>query len=839
MKLKRVLIIFMLLIVLMGAVSCTGMKYEKREASKEKIILSEYTSAGQLGQYDIVTENNEFTLLVDAVSAETAVVVKKTGYIWRSNPEREAFSNETENETIYKSQFNIEFFDDRNKKQSFSSYKYSTEKGQFELKSQKNGVRIIYDLKEEKADLLLPDVVSSSTMENELFPKMSEERREDILDNFQLAVYDELSDTDKKMTAEKYPLIESEPLYIFGEAHISVRKRLAGWFEEVGVTVEGINSEYAKISYKKTIEKTPEFTIPIDYVLGEKGLKVQIDCGEIIYDQSWYYLTRLEVLPYFGCGVNAEEGYMLVPDGSGALIDFTAASDPVSFPVYGRDYADHAEETLFTGQHTAIPVFGVNKGSDAFVAIITGGDAISAVQCNPVSATLKIPTIFTSFELQRRETYSSENLLNEIEMVKYAKKAYSGLVTVEYNFLKDENTGYVGMAEAVRNQILAGTEPSENKHTHLVTDFYGVVSRKESFFGLAVERARALTTFEQAKEMLAELKEKGVGDISLIYHNWTGDMSYNNINKHSKAHSVLGGSSKLSSLIEYTVQNGVSLYPAIDMLHDNYGGYSSDNSKSVDGSPAKYIKPVISNEILSEPDQCLFVKDIFKVKSKFPDAGEKLKKMGFEGVSLTTAGKALSSNYNEKRFVSRDETKDEIISMLRENRQLKIAAEAGNYYTLPYVEELYGVALDNSRMLVERQSVPFLQSIIHGYIGYSGEALNLSGNYKTALLKTVEYGANPRFCLNYAPPASVKNTLYTQFYSTEFSYWSTKAAEAYKAVSAVMDGLYNQPIVNHFSPQPGLFVTCYKNGEVAVNYSQSDIEYGGVTVKAEGFSRLK
>ena len=66
----------------------------------------------------------------------------------------------------------------------------------------------------------------------------------------------------------------------------------------------------------------------------------------ILYDDIREYgkskITRIDLLPWFGAGAADEEGYLFIPDGSGALVDFadnTHDAPTYRMPVYGSDPA--------------------------------------------------------------------------------------------------------------------------------------------------------------------------------------------------------------------------------------------------------------------------------------------------------------------------------------------------------------------------------------------------------------------------------------------------------------------------------------------------------------------
>ena len=77
------------------------------------------------------------------------------------------------------------------------------------------------------------------------------------------------------------------------------------------------------------------------YRLEGQDLLVSVPMNEIEYKED-YPLITVNVLPYFGAGTTNEEGYLLVPEGGGSIINFnngkTAQSSYYS-NLYGWDMA--------------------------------------------------------------------------------------------------------------------------------------------------------------------------------------------------------------------------------------------------------------------------------------------------------------------------------------------------------------------------------------------------------------------------------------------------------------------------------------------------------------------
>ena len=321
---RHTAVILTLCMVMLVSVSCGGSlkNNDNNSAAKDSDNINpvQYIPLGQQDGMDIVAENDEYKLLLNTNTCTINVLVKKTGYIWRTNLSDGEFSLNTADDIIsqYKSQLALTFYDCRGKQNTYYSFPQSVSKQQFDFYSVENGVRIIYRIGDTGEDKIYPDVLSKSTLESDIFPKLSKEQRDRILHYYILTEYQKLSDADKANISSKYPIIKNEPIYIPKKINIRIRKELTGYFKEAGLTLEMLNQEYDKVGYTGKLKLDPCFTVAIDYQLTSQGLRNNIASDLISAVPSGIHLTRIDMLPYFGCGSEGEKGYMLIPDGSGS-----------------------------------------------------------------------------------------------------------------------------------------------------------------------------------------------------------------------------------------------------------------------------------------------------------------------------------------------------------------------------------------------------------------------------------------------------------------------------------------------------------------------------------------
>ena len=129
-------------------------------------------------------------------------------------------------------------------------------------------------------------------------------------------------------------------------------------------------------------EAVTSFRIPVEITLADDYVQASIVYPEI-EEYGTSRLTSVSLLPYFGAGESGEDGYALVPDGSGALIRFSDSgrgASPYNQPVYGSDPSVKLLlKSVDNTQSVRLPVFGMQKAGHAFLAVIHAGAAAASI----------------------------------------------------------------------------------------------------------------------------------------------------------------------------------------------------------------------------------------------------------------------------------------------------------------------------------------------------------------------------------------------------------------------------------------------------------------------------
>ena len=159
-------------------------------------------------------------------------------------------------------------------------------------------------------------------------------------------------------------------------------------------------------------------------------------------------LHSVSLLDYFGAADQSEEGYIFVPDGSGALIYLNNGklyAESYRRPVYGPDYATQRSWDAPTSEQIRLPVFGIRRGDTSLVGIIEDGVANTRIKADIAGRTNSYNTVCPEIIVMPEGRISLPSEHWNTRSAFQARKS-TGKVSVRYGFLYGDSADYVGMA---------------------------------------------------------------------------------------------------------------------------------------------------------------------------------------------------------------------------------------------------------------------------------------------------------------------------------------------------------------------------------------------------------
>lgn len=598
-------------------------------------------------------------------------------------------------------------------------------------------------------------------------------------------------------------------------------------------------------------------TIPVEYKLNEQGLTASVVLEDMKEDSAntGYYLMTVSLLPFFGARDVEEEGYILVPDGSGALIYFNndkASYGAYSQYVYGRDNGLVTEALAAETETARMPVFGITNGRDGYLAVISQGDTDASVNAMTSGVSNSYNNVYASFTyrvftistfLFGTGSVDTTNVL-ALSDVNTSLSAYS----VEYILLSEEELTYVDMAKAYQSYLVEkeGLAIRTKESAPFYLELLGGLEMEEYVLGVPVDVMEPLTTFGQAEEIIKQLAANGVDDLAVKYSGWQKGGMEGRIPSRISFEGKLGGKSAYERLVKYIDDAGMLLFMDFDFvnLYEGGNGYSvnSDAVQTVNTTPA--YQYTYDWNLLTKNEQ-----ERWKLltPSKVHEAAISMlgnnDKLAGANAALSTLGNMLYTDYSHKgNAIARSDTKElwkDLFHKAAESFAF-VMVDDGNAFVSPCVSHIYNVPMESSQYDIEDEDVPFYQIVLHGYVSYSTEPLNLSPVPEKNVLKAVETGSSLAACLMYADSEVLADTKYNSYFSSYYGTWIERLAEYDSRTREVLNLVAQARIEDHAQIEKGVYRTVYSNGvSVYVNYNASDVKVDGILVPGEDFVYVK
>lgn len=602
-----------------------------------------------------------------------------------------------------------------------------------------------------------------------------------------------------------------------------------------------------------------EFSIPVRYTIEDDAFSAMIVTADI-KQGSKYKLVNISLLPFFGAGGLQEEGYLFVPDGSGALIHFNNGKSSYrsyNERVYGGEAALDLPTKAEVKQAIKLPVFGLQKGKQAYVAVIVQGEYQAGIVGDTSGKNNSFNNVYSYLNLTEIESnLLLEGTLNEKQVTR-SSASMTGDVPFEvrYYFLNGEqDASYVGMAKRykqylqdqnVQIQNVQGQAEQQESATAerlpLLIDFLGGAKKRETFLGIPYNTVETLSSFKDVSLVANVLLNKGVSSLSIRMQGWNSGGAKSEVPVSLSAEGNLGGNKGLQQLGEELAAKGVAFYPSVNpvYLYESGNGFSkfSDTVRGISRAPALKYEYRLSDRTKNKTASRWYLMKPSSVAEAIDRYTTAAMKKNFGAVSLEAIGSMVYSDF-KKDSSSKNETGAVWQQILQEaaDKMDSVAFDKANAYTFPHAAMLTGVPLYDSGFDVTDETVPFYSIVTSGWIPSYSEPINLSSMPRDYMLKLIETGTYPAYQFIARHSAKLTGTEFDWLYSGDYNAWEQVMLEQYKELDAVMQHYQGSSIVDHKKLLAGVYETTFENGaSVIVNYNDGAVNIQGTEIPANGY----
>lgn len=587
------------------------------------------------------------------------------------------------------------------------------------------------------------------------------------------------------------------------------------------------------------------FGLTVEVVLEGNELVVNVPDESIVEKKDDTFISSVSLFPLLGYTyMDEQDGYMLIPDGNGALIylDDKEGRYTTGFSqmIYGSDdgfvsantqaYLWEMYETVVDANQVIAPVFGMAHSEDelGYLAVVESGEKRASVEVQPNGVMVNYNRCFAKFLLRdifvQPLNQSNSGSVQSVEQ----DRTHTDL-RVRYCLLSGEDANYSGMAVCYRDYLINnGLISTKDTSYHTRVDFLGT-DREEFLMGT---KAVVMTTTDNIKEMYDELQESGVDSVLSVYKGWQKGGLYNvPINKY-KADSKIGGNSSLTDLIMESAEENYDIYLYNDALSMN----ASTNATTFNA--AKMV-----NKRTYEDESYEQVYDLFyhltpektnSTLNKFVDSytSKGVNNLAVAGISNTLFSYSLKGNY-----YNRNNTADIYANTLAAvNEDTNLILEQPFAYLWDEADAFLDMPLGSSDYMYVDEEVPFLSMVLKGILPMYSDYVNFEANKTEFFLQMVEAGVYPSFYVTYENSSALIYTNSSDLYSTEFDTYKDTIIEydeELRAVAQKVDGAF---IIKHEKMDTGITKVTYDNGVVIyINYADKDVTMGDLKIEAMSY----
>ncbi len=788
----------------------------------------------------LAQENEVLKLYVNPETGEIAVVDKRNGQITYSNPvdaDDDAVANQTNKEYL-KSQLIVDYFNTARTQGTYDSYAYCVEKGdQLAVESIGNGVRFIYTIGDLTAATgIVPQYISRETLER-VTALLPEDEAKFVNKKY----------TESKVAEDYLELLESA---VTGASQL---RKLNQYFEEAGFTQEDYNREMEGSGVEGAVPIS--FVIPLEYRLNGDSLEVSIPMNQV-QENGGGAIYRISLLRFFGAAGTEENGYLLVPNGSGSLINFNngkTTAQPYSEYVYGIDPLAADLTIRENSENVKMALFAICRENSSVFATIENGGGLALLNAGVSGRINEYNYVYPTFVMRGNDKLAMFGTTgNEADLPIVEKRAYDVNLTVRYTMLTEEHAGYAGAANYYRERLIDEGVLAANGGSGDIKFYYdvlGSIEKTKFFLGIRYRGLYAMTDFDEAIEISDDLAANGITNQVMNYQGWCNGGYYHDVLNRVRVPWRLGGKSGLEDLSAAVEANGGSFYADVAFqrvteVSDRYNVGNETARYYGAGYVAEFglVNPATLRQtsgLSYDENRFYLVSPKFLVRYVEKFLG-KIDGYDIGGISLRDLGNQLHSDKKRSNVINRTAAQEVVEAELQniEDSGKRVMVNSGNDYSFAYTDDMINVPLSDNDYYIVDETVPFYEMLIHGCIDYSGAVINLSDTFDRAetVLSLIETGASPHFVFSWENSNEMKNTGLNRFYSTTYENWKEEAFSVYSEVNEALRHVNGAMITNHVIYENGVRAITYSNGvTIYVNTGTSDQTVDGVTVPARGY----
>ena len=647
----------------------------------------------------------------------------------------------------------------------------------------------------------------------------------------------------------------------------------------------------------------PIFGLVLDFTLDAKGLDVTLlgdslvdastalngkdvaidDIGNTIgtYNKRYSYMG-VKILPYMNYvevvdEANKETGMIVIPDGSGALINFNNGKSNMLATALNTSYygSDMTYTSTFQEEETMDLMLGMygfiyttETNPRGVLAILEkGGNQVSLY----ANTTDYVSNAYFSCKVRESKDIRIGNSVTSTPFTKWSYNLCDTDFKFKYVFLGEDEADYISLANKYREYLVERdgiVAKDETKDTVVDLNFLGSFEKYALFLGFKYKTPDALTTFEQATEIINELSTGvnvngstlKVNEFNVSYTGWTNEEMQYQVGGGIGVSSKLGGRSGMQEFAQFLDSRGYGFYPEMyvttTLEYDlSFGNLKYTTRNIANETAVRYqfdlatqrVNKKVAATYVIRPEYYAplaenFLNKTAKLNITSDNANDKR-----NGYYLVDLGNLTANHYGKNEEVYGEATiqyqKDALAKIAGENNDVKIKLKAPYDYAIKYADFITDVPMTSTQKQIYDEMIPLYQLVISGLVDYTVETINGTGSKGANwyFAKAIETGSNLSFQISYQNPTILLDTDYTYYYQSYYNNWRDNIVTMASEIDDL--GIHEGKLVYHKNIAKNIAHVKYllNNGtyvELYVNTTVNDYNYNGTVIPAYGYVKV-
>lgn len=782
--------------------------------------------------FQIVAENDLATLEYNRREALFRVTSKATGVSFDTKAVDGKQGN-AHTRNLQRSDLIFEYFADTDTGHTviMDNYSMAISLQQYESEEIDNGLKIRYNLGKEELSLQdLPKYVSSEKMYEKVISHLSTKQRETLENHYTL-------------TGGRYVRRADS-----GVAQLQI-KRLHEYFFEVGeYTPEDLIADNEEFG----VEETPQelrITAAINYTLDGLDLIAEFSLDEF-ESSTDIDLARVTMLPYLMSSAAGKDGYLLVPDGSGAIQYFDSGKRTATnyrARVYGNDILKNPNDYVSARSQLTLPMVAINYGDHAILGLVETAQDM---------ATLSTEISGRSDEYNKA---SFDFLLNEIEQVKSfgtssvtlprtSTDTYEGSIRIRYRLIDQpredrDEVDLVQIAGAYREYLQSQDQfptirDEQPEHAPIFLEFLGAMRKEQIQFGLPIPQQVALTTTEQVSEILKSLEAESFGPIHAVMSGYFNGGILHNSLKKLRFEKVTGSLESYQALVDD--HPFATFYSSFNLgsVQERKGFKATDElSRALSGEYARIpISDALLYDSAIDPTLSPWLISPTYYDTYFDLLNQALDSINLKNIGIFDLGNTIVADYSRSRDTNRWRAQDMVVEALGQlvGEREEVLLSNPNDYAWGFGDVFIDLPLGSNGFKAFDEDVPFVQMVLGDKVLFAGTPSNSDAlmTPKAHTLKLIEYGAAPYFQVTAAGIDIFRNTDVEGLSITNYDLIESTVFETYRSVDEAYQALAGRELVAYEQPDEMSRVLRYEDGtELYINYSNTSRSVNGTKMQ--------